>query len=200
MERPVGVAQQLATEEDEISFAFLHDGVGLSGFGDEADGSGGDGGFASGSGGKLDLESGAGGNLCVGNHSARGDIDEIDAVLAQKPGELNGFVNGPAAGNPIRGGDANQERKVSRPLGTNGVDDLQGEACAILKAAAISVSALVGERREELVEQIAVGGVNFYGVVAGLEGPTRSQGEGVDDGLDAGLVESLGQGVAGREG
>jgi len=50
------------------------------------------------------------------------------------------------------------------------------------------------------VEQITVRGVNLDYIEAGFEGATGGLGEGVDDGGDAGLIECLGQCVAGREG
>jgi hypothetical protein len=200
MDGPVWIAQQFAAEEYEVGFAFLDYRISLGGIGDEADCCGGNGSLAADSGGKLNLEAGAGGNLGVGNHSARRDIDKIDAMLKEETGELNRFVDGPAAGDPVRGGDAHQERKVGGPLGTNGVNDLQGETGAILETASVGIGALVGERREELMEQIAVGGVNFNCIEARSVSAARGLDKCVDDGCDAGLVESLGHGIVGREG
>jgi len=88
---------------------------------------------------------------------------------------------------------------VGGPLGANGVNDLQGETGAIMKAASVGIGALVGERREELMEQITVGGVNFDGVESSLAGSVRGLDKCFDDGCDAGLIESLGQSVVGRE-
>ena len=59
------------------------------------------------------------------------------------------------------------------------------------------VSALIGEGGEELVEQVAVGGVDFDEVEAGFEGAVRGLAKGFDDGVDAGLIESRGDGVGG---
>ena len=200
MERPIGIAERFAAEKDEISLALSNNGIGLDGVSDEADGGSGNGGLATDSGGKLDLVSGSGGNLGVGNLAAGGDIDQIGAMLAEELRELDGFVDGPAAGNPIGGGDADKERQMSWPLGANGVHHLQGETSAILKAAAVGVSALIGERRKKLMEQVAVRRVNFNDVEAGFERAAGGRGEGVDDGVDAGLIERLRQGVAVREG
>ena len=84
VEGPVGVAQQLAAEEDKVCLALGDDGIGLGGIGDEADGGGGNVGLATDSGGKLDLKTGSGGNFGVGDLASGGDIDEIDAVFAQE--------------------------------------------------------------------------------------------------------------------
>jgi hypothetical protein len=87
-----------------------------------------------------------------------------------------------------------------RPLGANGINDGEKQADSILEAASVGIRALVGERREELMEQITVGGMNLDDIEASLEGAARSQDKSVDDGRDAGLVESLVKGVVGREG
>ena len=92
MERPVGVAEQFSAEENEIGLALSNDGIGLDGVSNQANGSSGNGCLATDSGGKLDLESGARGDLGVGNLAAGGNVDQIDAVLAKEPGDLNGFV------------------------------------------------------------------------------------------------------------
>jgi hypothetical protein len=47
------------------------------------------------------------------------------------------------------------------------------------------------------VEQVAVGGVDFDEVEAGFEGAVRGLAKGFDDGVDAGLIESRGDGVGG---
>lgn len=88
---------------------------------------------------------------------------------------------------------------MSGPLGADGVHHLQGETSAILKAAAVGVRALVGERRKKFVEQIAVRCVNLDYIEASFEGAVSGCGEGVDDGRNAGLIERLGHDVTGRE-
>jgi len=59
VERPVGIAEHFAGEEDHVGFALGNDGVGLDGVSDEADGGGGNDGLAADSGGKFDLVAGA---------------------------------------------------------------------------------------------------------------------------------------------
>jgi hypothetical protein len=211
---PVGIAEELAGEKDEVGFARGDDGVGLGGIGNHADGGGGDAGFATDAGGEGDLEAGADGDFYVGNEAAGGDVDEIDAALAEEEGELDGLVDvpadsriqgrvvagGPGSVSPIRGGDADEEGQMGGPLGADGIDDFEGQAGAVGEAAAVVVSALVGERREELVEQVAVGGVDFDEVKAGGKGAAGSKAKGFDGGLDGVPIEGLGNGVSGRKG
>ena len=100
VEGPVGVAEELAGEEDEVGLAGGDDGVSLGRISDEADGGGGDVGFAADAGGEGDLEGGTDGDFGVGDHAARRDINEINAMVAEEMGELDGVVDGPTAALP----------------------------------------------------------------------------------------------------
>ncbi len=108
--------------------------------------------------------------MADGNDAARGCVDEIDSEGFDLAGEGDGIVDGPAALGPVRGGDAEPEGKALGPDVADGGDDLAQEAGAVLKAAAVVVGAGVDQRREELVDEIAVGAVNFDEFEAGLEG------------------------------
>ena len=174
--------------------------VGLVRVGDHAHGCRGNAGFGADSRGKGCLKAGADGNAGVGNLSAGGAVDQVDAMRAEEARKGNGFVDGPAALGPIGGGDADEERQVRRPAARTASTTSSSEADAVLEAAAVGVGALIGERREELVNQVAVGGVDLDEVKAGGEGAMRGLGEGVDDGVDSGLIEGLRYCVAGGEG
>jgi hypothetical protein len=89
---------------------------------------------------------------------------------------------------------------VSGPCGADRVDDLKQQADAVFEAAAVGIGALVGEGRKELVEQVAVGGVDFNEVKASGEGTLGASGKGADDGVYAGLIERLRDGVVGCKG
>ena len=115
MERPVGIAEHFAGEEDEIGLAVGDDCVGLLRIGDHADGGGGDGGFGADARGEGNLVAGADGDFCVGNEAAGGDVDEVDAVGAEMAGESDGVVDGPAAFGPVGGRDADEEGQVFGP-------------------------------------------------------------------------------------
>jgi len=82
-----------------------------------------------------------------------------------------------------------------RPRGANGVDDFKGEADAVVERAAVFVGAVIGERREELVEKIAVGSVDFNEIETGGVRATCGGDEIGDDLLHAGTVEGGGDGV-----
>ena len=92
--------------------------------------------------------------------------------------ELDGLLDVPCAFRPLARRDAEKEREFLGPLAANGLDDLAQQACAILEAATVLVGARVGERREELVDQIAVRAVELDHLEAGVEGAARGIGEG----------------------
>lgn len=200
VERPIRIAEHGAGEEDEIGVAFGNDRVGLMRVSDHANGGGGYGGFCADAGGEWGLEGGADGDFGVGNLTTGGDIDEVDSVGAQVTGKDDGIVDGPAIVGPVSGGDADEEGKMVGPGGADGVDNLEWEADTVVETAAIGVGALIGERREEFVEQIAVGGVDLDEVEARGEGAFGGTGEGVDHAVDSGLIERLRNGVVGCEG
>ena len=191
MKGPVGITEHLASEEDEIGPALGDDCVGLMRVGDHANCGSGNGSFGADARGKGSLETGTDGDSCVRSQAARGDVDEVDAVSAKMASESDGLIGGPAAFNPVGGRDADKEGEVGRPCGSDGIDDLQEEACAAFEAAAVSIGALIGERREELMQQIAVSGMDLNEVEASGEGPLCRLREGRDHGVDAGLVKRL---------
>ena len=82
-----------------------------------------------------------------------------------------------------------------RPCGADGVNDLEGEADTIFEASSVLVGALVGERGEELVQEIAMCGVDFDEVEAGGEGAVGGCYEVGDDLVHAGAVEGGGEGI-----
>ncbi len=103
VERPVGIAEHFAGEEDEIGVAFGDDGVGLLRVCDHADGGGGNRGFGTDARGKGCLKRRTNGDDRVRNLAAGGAIDEVDAMGAEMAGEGDGVINSPAAFNPIGG-------------------------------------------------------------------------------------------------
>src|ERR1700685_1617811 len=121
-------------------------------------------------------------------------------MLAQKPGKLDGIVGRPAAIGPIRCREADKKRQRGGPRVANGVDNLEHKTSAVLKAAAVGIGAVVGERRKKLMEQVAVGRVNFNEVKANGEGAMRRGGKSVDYCCDSRLIERLGHGIVGGKG
>ena len=83
-------------------------------------------------------------------------------------------------------------------LGHDGLGDLQHQPRAVLDRAAIGVGALVGAVLGELLEQIAVGTVDFDAVEAGLQCILRGALEVVDDAWNFGELERTGFGDVGE--
>ena len=85
-------------------------------------------------------------------------------------------------------------RWKSRPTrGADRPDHLEQEARAILQRAAVLVGAVVDAGREELREQVAVGGMQLDAVEAGLARAPGAAGERLDELLDLGLARRRGR-------
>ena len=70
----------------------------------------------------------------------------------------------------------------------------------MLPGPTIVIFAPIGQGREELVQQVAVGSVDLDDLGAGGQGAPRGGGEGVDDAGDPGGIQRLRRGVAVVEG
>ena len=79
-----------------------------------------------------------------------------------------------------------------RPDLANGLIDFDGKAHATLQRPAIAIGPLVGERRQEIVDQITVRRMNFDHVEADPVGAFGGLGESRDLALDAGFIQRLG--------
>ncbi len=199
VERPIRIAQHLAGQEHQISLTLGYELVGLVWIGDHTHGCRWNAGLRSDSSRKGCLKAGSDGNAGIGNLSAGRSVDQVNAMRFEKARKLNRVVDGPAALDPICRGDADEEREVRRPLGADCVHNFEREAGAILKAAAVGVLAHIGERREELVNQVAVGRVNLDVVKSCSEGTARGKGKGVDDFGDSCLIEGLRYSITGEK-
>ena len=197
--RPIGIAQHGARQENKIGLAFRNDGVGLRRLGDESNRRRGNACLASNSRGKFNLKAGSCRNLRVRHKSARGCIDKIDAVLAQLFRKLHRFVGVPAAIRPVGGGDAYKQRQAIRPHAANRIRHFQHQADAIVEAAAVSVRAMIRERRQKLMQQVAMRRVNLNEIEARLECPARGLAKALDNGLDSGFIERHRHGIIGRK-
>jgi len=89
---------------------------------------------------------------------------------------------------------------MERPCGAHCVDNFKKQARAVEEGAPVRVGAVVGKRREEFMEQVAMGSVNLNEVKSSRERPLGTLCEGPDDGSDSSLIEGLGHGVVGGEG
>ncbi len=197
---PIGLTQEFARQDDHVGFALVEDGVGLVGVGDHADCSCEDAGALADLVGERDLVAGGDRNFCVGDHAARGTVNQIHAERAEKLGEGDGLFDVPAAGNPIAGGDADEQRVAYGPHAADGSDDLAEEAGAIFEGAAVGISALIGERREKFVYQVAVRGMDFDYLETGLLGACGGIREIFDYSFNSGSIERGGLRVGVGEG
>ena len=115
-------------------------------FCDEANGGGGYMCFMSHLFGERHLITGHSGYVGGGDIAAGRGIDQINAVLFEFAGNLDGIGNGEAALCPIAGGEAHKEGQLFRPDLAYRVRRLNQEAHTVRKWAAIGVVAVVGER------------------------------------------------------
>ena len=84
---------------------------------------------------------------------------------------------------------------MGRPFGSHRVDDLKQQADAIGEAAAVGIGPVVGERREEFVDQVAVGSMDLNKVEARGIGTAGRLGKGEYNSADAGLIQLQGNGI-----
>ena len=80
--------------------------------------------------------------------------------------ERHALLEVPAALDPVGGRDAHAHRHVCRHGGAHRVEHLQRKAHAVLQRAAVVIAARVRQRREELVQQVAMRRVQFDRVEA----------------------------------
>jgi hypothetical protein len=121
------------------------------------------------------------------DESMRSTAERLDL-----PSEGDGILDSPPALGPVRGGDAEPQRETFGPNFADGIDDLAQDAGAVLKAATVLVGAGVDQWREELVNEVAVGSVDFDEFKASFEGAASALGESMGDASDAFGSESIG--------
>ena len=135
--------------------------LGLGRFCDHADGAGSNPRLLAHPLGEPSLVTGADWNFCIGRRAARRHVDQVHAYVFQASRQLNGFVRIPAVFDPVSGRDTYEQWQFFGPNGAYRLGDLQGQANAIFKRAAILIATLIAQRRQELMQQIAVSGVNL---------------------------------------
>ena len=113
------------------------------------------------------LVAGAERNFLQRRNAARGRVDPVDAALFQFLREFDGLRQIPAALDPVGA------RTRAMPTGLScgnaartASNTSSGKRMRFCKRAAILIGALVGDRRQELMQQIAVRGVHLDGVDA----------------------------------
>jgi hypothetical protein len=192
-QRPVGIAEQFASQQDEVGLPGGDDVLGLLGRGDHADGSSEDSGcLAADALGKGSLIAGAERNFAEGTmppeeqsmrSTPRGltcRARAMESSMVQPPS-----VQSEAEMRSHRGRRSGQTLRTASMISRR-------MRVRFSKAAAVLVGAGVDQRREKLVDEIAVGSVDFDKFEAGFEGAASGFGESVGDASDAFGVRASG--------
>src|SRR6185312_7166621 len=176
---PTRVEQEGPSMRCAVSFTSGNDVFGLLRLGDHADRPGLDAGLFFDPGCERHVIARRHGDLLRRRVAARADIDEIAAQGLELPRGFDRVLDGETALQPIGGAEANAKRLLARHELAYGVEHFQREAAALFHAATVLVGAAVGERRQELVHQVAVRAMQLDHVEAQ---PQAAQG-GIDEGL-----------------
>src|SRR5690606_29821262 len=79
----------------------------------------------------------------------------------------------PTAFRPVSGGDAHADGDIGGHRSAHGGDDFATETHAVFQRAAVAIFAIVGNRRQKLVDQVTVRTMNFEHAIADTHGPLR---------------------------
>jgi hypothetical protein len=190
-QRPVRIAQQLAREDDEVGATVGDDRLRVGRLGDHPDGSGRDPRLAAYPIRERGLVQRAERDRSRRhrNGAARARVDQVDALVAQQPGQRDRLIEVPAAGHVVRRREPHEQRVALRPYAAHRACDLKCQPRAVLERAAPAIGAMVDQRREELVHEISVRAVDLDDRTAGVERAAGAVGERTNDRRDAGFVE-----------
>ena len=163
---PARVPHRAAADADEVGFARGDDVFGLLRPGDEADRHGRQAGRLAHGFGERRVVAGRERDLLPRIDLAGRHVHVVAAKRLELVRERNRVLDGGAAVDPIDCRDADAHRLVGGPRLAHRLEHFERVAHPLLHAAAIFVRALVGERRQELVDQVAVAAVHLDDVVA----------------------------------
>lgn len=152
-------------------------------------------GLLSDGGGEADLVARFHGDPGVRHVAAGRDVDQVDAECSHPPREHDGALLVPGALDPVGGRDPDEERLVLRPGRPHRGNDLQREPHPTLDVTAVAIGAEVGDRVQELVQQVPVCPVQLDDVETGVDSAQRRRDEVVKDLRDPGRVERRRLGV-----
>ena len=99
-------------------------------------------------------------------------VDHIDADRLELASEHDAVVRAPAG--IIIHRQAHEDRQVGRPVGAHAFGNFERKATTVGRAAAVLIGALIGLRRQKLMNQKTVGAMNFNGIESGRPS-TRSR-------------------------
>ncbi len=189
------MAQQFACEEHQLRVPLRHDRLGLRGLGDHPHRRGGDPRGAHRAR-ERPLVAGAHGDLLPRHQPARRTVHQVHAAGPQQRRQRARVVERPPPVGPVGARQAHRQRERVRPHGAHRVHHLQQDAHAVREGAAVAVGALVGERGQEAVQQVAVCGVQFDQLNARGVRAARGVGKGRHQAVDPRLVQRGHLGIA----
>ena len=161
MPGPARVVQHRARQRHRVGVALGEDALGLLGLGDQADGDHRQVHRLLHAPRERQLVAGAQRNLLGGRDAAGGHVHRRATARLQLAREGDRVLHVPAAVHPVGGGHAHPHRPLGGEGRAHGVEHLQRKAHAVGQAAAVGVGAAVGQRRQELVQQVAVRRMNL---------------------------------------
>ena len=197
MPGPARVPQQRAGQRHGVGLAVGQHRLGLRGFRDQAHRDHLHRNLALDRLGEMQLVAGADRDLLRRMQAAAGHVDEMAAARVQGARQHEALRQVPAALHPVAGGDADADRHAGGHRGLDRVEHRQHQPHAVLQRTAVIVVALVAERRQELVQQVAMRRMHLDQVQAQARRAAGGLGEGGDDAIDAGLVERARQRAGG---
>ena len=196
--RQVGIGQRGASHGHQVGVAVAHDLVGQAHVGDATHGNDRDAHGALDGRRGIDVEPPIDGRWR--HHSpqrgadvADGDVQQVDAGLFQSGADADRVLQAQAgAQRQFVADDAKADREIGSHHLAYPRHHLQRKAQALVKCAAILVLAAVKGRRQELVDQIAVGAVDLDRVEPGFLGAAGSLPKGFHQVLDLGDCQGMG--------
>ena len=111
------------------------------------------------------------------NQAPGGTVNHIDAFGFQPRCQQDRVFEGPSAFRPIRATEPDEQRLLVWPHFADSPDRFQEEANAVFEGTAIVVGAMVGQGREEFVDQIAMSAMEFNDVESSSQGTLGCGGE-----------------------
>ena len=116
-------------------------------------------------------------------------MHEGTAARFQCLAQFQALLDFPPSLDPVGGRDAHAHRQIGRHCGTHGIEHFERKAHAVFQRAAVVVDAVVRQRRQELVQQVAMRGMQFDDIQAEAGGAAGGVDEAVADTGEAGLIE-----------
>jgi hypothetical protein len=119
-------------------------------------------------------------------------MDSIAAQLLQPLRKRDRFLNIPATFHPVRARYPYRDGPFRGEDVAHDVKDFEREAHAVFERTAVFIGSLVGERRKELMDEIALSSMNLDQVDTKRAGPAGGCCEGITDLLQPLPIECRG--------